>query len=158
MKLRHFFEQSAFERISAKRLAAPIIATWLGAMSTLAIAAELDVTVGPVQEAEGEIMLAVYNNAESFSHTAFKARKATAATGDVSFSFKNLPAGEYAIMVFHDVNGNGELDTNLFGMPSEPWGGSLQGKQLFGPPQWEDARFELSDSGLSLTVKLHAGN
>jgi len=34
----------------------------------------------------------------------------------------DLPNGEYVVSVFQDVNGDGELDSNLFGIPSEPVG------------------------------------
>ena len=34
-----------------------------------------------------------------------------------------LPAaGEYVIAAFQDLNGNGELDRNLLGVPTEPYG------------------------------------
>ena len=33
-----------------------------------------------------------------------------------------LPNGEYVITIFQDVNSNGELDTNFFGIPKEPVG------------------------------------
>ena len=31
----------------------------------------------------------------------------------VSYTFKSLPAGDYAVFVFHDENNNGMLDTGL---------------------------------------------
>ena len=33
-----------------------------------------------------------------------------------------LPNGEYVVAVFQDVNSNGILDTNIFGIPREPVG------------------------------------
>jgi uncharacterized protein (DUF2141 family) len=33
-----------------------------------------------------------------------------------------LPNGEYVVTIFQDVNSNGELDTNFFGIPKEPVG------------------------------------
>jgi uncharacterized protein (DUF2141 family) len=33
-----------------------------------------------------------------------------------------LPNGEYVVTIFQDVNSNGILDTNFFGMPKEPVG------------------------------------
>jgi len=71
------------------------------------------------------------------------------------FSFPDLASGSYAIMVFHDVNSNDKLDTNLLGMPKEPWGGSLQGKSVFGAPGWNDTKFELTDAGKSIDIMLN---
>ena len=58
-------------------------------------------------------------------------------------------------MVFHDLNSNGKLDSNLFGIPKEPWGGSLQGKSVFGAPGWTDTQFELTDAGKTITIELN---
>ena len=46
--------------------------------------------------------------------------KATA--GRSSSGSENVKPGNYAIAVFHDLNGNGKLDRNLIGLPSEPYG------------------------------------
>ena len=39
----------------------------------------------------------------------------------VSVTFEGLEPGSYAIKSFHDINGNGDMDTNPFGMPIEPY-------------------------------------
>ena len=36
--------------------------------------------------------------------------------------FEGLPAGQYAVMAYHDENGNRELDQNFLGIPREPLG------------------------------------
>jgi uncharacterized protein (DUF2141 family) len=40
----------------------------------------------------------------------------------VSYTFKSLPAGDYAVFVFHDENNNGILDTGLMKRPLEARG------------------------------------
>ena len=40
---------------------------------------------------------------------------------------------------FHDENGNGELDTNLVGIPSEGYGFANDPVIRFGPPDFEAA-------------------
>jgi uncharacterized protein (DUF2141 family) len=40
----------------------------------------------------------------------------------VSYTFKSVPAGDYAVFVFHDENSNGILDTGLFKRPLEARG------------------------------------
>ena len=61
----------------------------------------------------------------------------------------------YPSPVFHDVNGNGEMDTNLLGLPLEPWGVSNNAKSNFGPPSWEDIRFEIPAAGTQQTIELN---
>jgi uncharacterized protein (DUF2141 family) len=120
-----------------------------------ATAANLTVTIADVATAEGEIMLVIYDSENNFRKTETIATRKPAIKGNMVFSFPDLTAGDYALMVFHDRNGNGELDTNLMGMPKEPWGGSLQGKSVFGAPGWSDTRFELADDGTSITITLN---
>ncbi len=118
-------------------------------------AADLTVTIGPVTQSAGELMVAVYNSADTFSDTSIATQRAAAKEGDVVVTFNGLEAGEYAIMVFHDVNGNDKLDTNLLGIPSEPWGASLEGKRVFGAPGWDDTRFSVTDTNLSINITLN---
>jgi uncharacterized protein (DUF2141 family) len=40
----------------------------------------------------------------------------------VPYTFTSLPAGDYAVFVFHDENNNGQLDTGLFKRPLEARG------------------------------------
>jgi uncharacterized protein (DUF2141 family) len=67
----------------------------------------------------------------------------------------NLPPGRYALAVFHDVNDNGKLDTNLLSMPTEPWGFSRDAVGNFGPPSFDQAAVELAGQGASITIKVH---
>ena len=54
---------------------------------------------------------------------------------------KDLPEGTYAIKAFHDVNDNGELDTNWMGIPKEPYGFSNDAMGAMGPPKFHQASF-----------------
>ena len=60
--------------------------------------------------------------------------------------FDNLPDGEYAIALFHDINGNGKLDmkmNNLIGLPAEKYGFSNNAIPIMGAPDFETCKFEL---------------
>lgn len=69
------------------------------------------------------------------------------------FSTDAFPAGEYAIHVMHDLNGNGELDSNLVGMPNGPWGMSNNARGNFGPSKFDDAKPSLQGSA-ELSVRI----
>lgn len=56
----------------------------------------------------------------------------------------DLPAGEYAVVVFHDANSNGLLDKNFIGIPRE-WLGFSNRYWPEGPPTFARAAFTLSD-------------
>lgn len=134
-------------KISALLLAA--------AVSSNVLAADLVVKIASVEEAKGKISMAVYNNENDFSKTVLTGVTEKAVKGEMLFSFPNLPAGDYAVMVYQDVNDNGKLDSNLLGIPKEPWGASLEGTKVFGAPQWADTRFSLSENGTTITISLH---
>ena len=69
----------------------------------------------------------------------------------VDYEFKNIPAGQYAISCYQDVNGNHKLDKWLFG-PLEPWGFSYTGDMKF-PPAFGDISFDLSyDTRINITL------
>jgi uncharacterized protein (DUF2141 family) len=60
--------------------------------------------------------------------------------------FEDVSPGEYAIAVFHDENANNDLDRNIFGVPSEGTGASNDAWNMFGPPGYDDARFEHTEA------------
>ncbi len=76
-----------------------------------------------------------------------------AAEGSVTVSADSLAPGEYAIRLFHDQNGNGEMDANMVGIPKEPWGFSNSATGSFGPPKWKKAKFTI-DGDTQQTIEL----
>ncbi|NJB86954.1 uncharacterized protein (DUF2141 family) [Lewinella marina] len=73
--------------------------------------------------AGGKVYLAVYDSAEGFARDAYVA-DAHAAMGAAHHELDlRLPdAGDYVLAAYQDLNGNGELDRNLLGIPTEPYG------------------------------------
>ena len=63
----------------------------------------------------------------------------------MTITFNDLDAGEYGIRYFHDENDNGELETNLFGLPTEGYGYSNNAKANFGPVDFTTMRFSIAD-------------
>ncbi len=112
----------------------------------LARAETLTIVIEDIRESKGTIQVEVFAGKAQFdgSDTAVAASFAQAATtGSMTFVAEDLPAGQYAIRIMHDVNGNDELDANFIGIPTEPWGFSNNAKGRFGPPRWNDVRFAL---------------
>ena len=62
----------------------------------------------------------------------------------VTAKFPDRAAGEVcSLRAFRDTNGNQKLDTNLVGIPSEPFAFSNNAKAQLGPPKPEATRFTL---------------
>lgn len=72
----------------------------------------------------------------------------------VSTTVEGLKPGRYAVRAFHDVDGDGKLGTNPFGIPTEPFGFSNDAKGAFGPAAWSDAAFEVTvgDAAAAITI------
>ena len=55
-----------------------------------------------------------------------------------------VPAGDYAVKSFHDVDGDGKMNTNPFGMPTEPYAFSNNARGNMGPATWAQTHFAAS--------------
>ncbi len=117
---------------------------------------DLEVTVRLAAHDSGRVMAALHREAgaEQFpdAEGAVAAQWMKAAPGVLRFLFPDLPAGRYAVAVFHDENGNGVLDTNFFGVPIEGYGFSRSAKGLFGPPDFEQAAVEIPTGGETIST------
>lgn len=102
----------------------------------------------------GMVHVAVYDSKSSFLKRPFFQTTFVSKSNQISVSADEFPNGEFAVAAFLDTNGNGKLDTNFFGVPSEPYGFSNNVRGVLGPPQWKDARLSLSNMQSELTLVL----
>lgn len=107
-----------------------------------AFAAHLTVAF-PSAAPQGQIMVAVFNSEANYGGEGQPAKAAMldAAAGQTSVTFDGLPDGDYAVRAFHDLNGDGKMNTNPFGMPVEPFAFSNNAVGNMGPASWERAKF-----------------
>ena len=104
--------------------------------------------------ATGSVMVALFSSQAAYDGGAPVAQAAVPASGAVVARFETLPAGDYAMRAFHDVNGNGQMDTNPFGMPTEPYAFSNNARGNMGPASWERARFAVSgETAQTISIK-----
>ena len=109
------------------------------------------VEVQNLRPGQGMLMLAAYTDAASFRKTAASAMQLEAKTETMQLQVCGLGEGAVALTLFQDLNNNGKLDSNPFGIPNEPWGAS--GKtSAFVAPSWETAQVPLD--GSTIVIKL----
>lgn len=102
----------------------------------------------------GSVMVALYNSEAAYEGGPAVANLAIPASGPVVARFENLPAGDYAVKAFHDVNGDGRMNTNPFGMPTEPYAFSNNAVGNMGPARWDRARFPVSgETAQTITLR-----
>ena len=123
----------------------------LGATVAPAFGGDLEITVGSIEGDSGTVMVALHAEAGAGAFPdvegAVAAQWAKAAPGARRFVFAGLPAGRFAIAVFHDENGNGALDTDILGIPKEGYGFSRNARGSFGPPRFAAAAVEIPAGG-----------
>ena len=106
--------------------------------------ATLSVAFTDIEAKQGSIMLALYDEAGWNGGKPVRAEMVDASTGQADVSISDLPAGRYGVKAFHDVNSNGQMDTNPFGMPTEPFAFSNNAHGQAGPAAWGDAAFTVA--------------
>lgn len=90
----------------------------------------------------GQVLVAVYVGADVWLRKPTAVGRAALSElkdGVVKVGLTGLPDGPLAISVFQDLNGNGKLDSNMMGMPTEPYAFSRQAQGNFGPPSFDQA-------------------
>ncbi len=107
----------------------------------------LTLTIEGVRSPRGKIMAALLK-ADMTADVARRvdATMANPTVGTTTIRFEGLAPGEYAIQLFHDENGNGEMDSNLFGIPSEGYAFSNRARGNFGPPKFAQMKFTVSSA------------
>lgn len=127
----------------------------LAALALPLHAATLEIEVSGLSGVEGRVMAALYQQAEHWMRKPLTGAVAVPLPdGRALLRFENLADGDYAFSVMHDVNGNGKLDANALGMPTEPFAFSNGAMGQFGPPKFEAARFSLKgDTVLRLSLR-----
>lgn len=143
--------KTSFHRLAPRLLA---LAALFGLGASLAQATEIELQ--GVAKPEGRLLVAVFaEDGWLRKPVALKAVEAsTARDGRLSIALPDLPAGKLGLSVIHDLNGNGRLDMNAVGMPTEPYGFSNNAAGMFGPPRFEAAAFEARE-GLRIAVTLN---
>jgi uncharacterized protein (DUF2141 family) len=110
-----------------------------------------------IASSKGNIMMGIYDRESAFMDTK-QARLLkilpVSQTGTLELEVTELPIGTYAISAYHDVNGNGKLDKNLLGIPTEPYAFSNNARPKFRAPNWNEAKMEMGKSGSKVVLTL----
>ena len=106
---------------------------------------KLIVQITNVTSEEGQIILAIYNSSDNYDkRIAFQEVKLKPEIDTVIFE-TNVPDGEYLVMLVHDINNNGKLDTSFIGMPKEPVGlSNYDGKGI--PGKFKKHKFSVNEN------------
>jgi uncharacterized protein (DUF2141 family) len=115
----------------------------------------LTVNVTGFESNVGQALLQIFRESDDMPIVPFMTVKVNIANNEATFSVKNLTYGDYAVIVVHDQNSNGEID-HSWGIPCEPLGFSNDWKLslLSGMPTFEKLKFTYSRSKYKFVVKM----
>ncbi len=103
----------------------------------------LVIEVDNIREARGTVWVGIYDSKENYLVKeraiiqAYQVQKA----GLARIYIDTLPYGTYAIALFHDINGNGEMDRNFLGIPTEPFAFSRPPRSKWRLPYFGEVAF-----------------
>jgi uncharacterized protein (DUF2141 family) len=136
--------------MKANMMAAALAAAMLAAGA--AQAGDVTVQLTGAHGGGGKVYATLYNR-ETFMRAGGQQAMVDPASGAVTVTFHDVPAGDYAFMAFHDENGDGQMGRSPTGMPSEGWAMS-NADQLMGPPTFDVLKFAVPASGATLSTPL----
>ena len=116
---------------------------------------KLTVQVSGVRSARGEVAITVYPD----DRRRFLARggKLARVRGTASASVRTcfwLPQTNYAVAIYHDVNGDRDFNRTLLGLPAEGFGFSNNPETKVGLPPLSQTRFKLSSGEGSISIQM----
>lgn len=138
-------------------------ASWLGLLAAMAGATvfaqeaaphDLRVNVLGLQSPDGQAIIRLYQEGDNLFGSPRQQAVASITQLTASAVFQGVMPGRYAVVAFHDVNGNGQLDHNLLRLPAEPLGFSngFQLGLLSGKPDTHKLAFTLGTDDLSIDI------
>jgi uncharacterized protein (DUF2141 family) len=114
---------------------------------------EVVVRVTNVADARGLVRVAVCQEGDWLRFDQPLCGQAPACRGVVSITLRPVPPGVYGVLAHHDANGDGRINRDLLGRPTEGIGFSRDAPILFGPPRFRDAALVFR-AGSRVTVDL----
>ena len=124
----------------------------LAGITSSAQAATLTIRAEGIGSPRGMVYAGICDTSFEEASCPYKDR-GSAKAGTVELRLRNVKPGSYGIAVFHDTNGNGKLDRNFIGLPSEPYGFSNDvGRR--GAPNFDAARIVVREPSTTIIIPI----
>ncbi len=116
--------------------------------------ASLTVEIQNVRVHTGAVYVALFKPGKEFPEGKPLEGKKVDATQDVVHMTFSVDPGDYALAIFHDENGNGQMDKKMFGIPKEPYGFSNNFRPKMSAPKFSDCQFSVGESKKVVSIEL----
>jgi len=148
------------ERDNLMRMRIPLIAfallfaaaAWPSSSHAQDASKGIKVEVTGFRNDKGQLRCSLWHGPDGFPRDESHVMKNVAApiqnaSGECVFSGP-LPAGDYAVTLYHDENNNGKFDSNMIGYPLEGYGFSNNVVPQFKAPVFDECKFHYDGSGM----------
>ncbi len=115
----------------------------------------LIVNVKGLNSGDGNLRFALFDSKKNFLKQPLRAEIVEISDQQGAWVIEDLPFGEYAVSVHHDVDGNGKMERHWYGKPKEPTGVSNDAPAKMGPPKYKKAKFDFESDELTLTITVY---
>ena len=105
-----------------------------------------------LKSTKGAVAVALYDHPDKFLEKEFTSIHQEIEDENLEITFKNIPAGTYAISMFHDENNNKVMDKNFMGIPSEPYAFGNNARGIFGPPDFSESSVQVHENKVTEMV------
>jgi uncharacterized protein (DUF2141 family) len=135
---------------SASALAADAACTAPAGQTVLAV------TVKSVRSSKGEVAITVYpGDSKRFLAPHAKLARVRLPSEPIVHACMNVPkAGDYAIAIYHDENGDHHFNRTLIGLPAEGYGFSNDAPAIAGLPTYSASKFAAHEGVNPLTITM----
>ena len=118
----------------------------------------LKVEITNVNNFEGNVVIALYQQEGNFPHRPFKkfdVDKGALKNGRLEYLIPQILPGVYAIALLDDKNENRKMDKTWLGLPKEGYGFSNNAKpSLTGAPSFEKCTFSIGEDEVVLKIEM----
>jgi uncharacterized protein (DUF2141 family) len=127
-----------------KRLAAAAAAILALTAAAAAQAGTIDLTLNGVQPKGGKILVTVQSRDQYMQRAQTSGAIVDgSASGQLKVALPDVPAGDYAISVLHDVDGNFNMNRAADGKPTEGWS-TVNAASLRAKPTFDQVKVSVS--------------
>lgn len=148
----------AMRKINRKHVLALMIAALLTAIQSVSgddaivRSGTLLVRVDSLASNDGQLRFVLFDTKKTFLKRPLRAEAFEIVDYKGSWIVDDLPFGTYAVLVHHDVNGNGKMERHWYGKPKEPSGVSNDPPPRMGPPKFDAAKFEFKEDQQTIVI------
>jgi len=132
-----------------------LILAMLNPLTLMAAPPGVGVVVKNFASTAGTVEVSLFNSAESFLiHPYLQQSGKVGEDGNYSTYFASLPEGEYAVVVVHDANDNGQLDLGFLDFGGEDYSYSNNVRPWFGRPDFDEVKFVVGETDVVIEIDL----